>query len=192
MLRKRRLPVLGFVAVFAAVGGTSWAISQDNDRGPEGFVTPTRVLAKGSAPSGLDYSISHLDPGEFGKDSTEALCIMIKTRVAATQGCELAPDEDGLIDGQPFRPSISLLGADRFFTTLAPAGVTSMEVTTVGEGKAASSQSIDAGSVGRLLVVHVGGPVVSSRDPESSRQYDVRLLDADGNTVRRANASDPD
>gem|GEM_PF-3948641 len=86
---------------------------------------------------------------------------------------------------------MSLLGADRFLLAVAPPGVKTMEVGIVGEAKTTSSRSLDVGAAGKLLVVMVGGPPVTSRDPASSRDYNVRLLDADGKTVQEATKSDP-
>ena len=65
-----------------------------------------------------------------------------------------------------------------------------MEVRIDGEEKAAASQSLDAGFAGTVLLVTVGGRTVSSRDPSSSRDYKVGLLDANGGTVRTVAMSD--
>jgi hypothetical protein len=66
-----------------------------------------------------------------------------------------------------------------------------MEVGVVGQGNAATSQSLDAGPAGRLLVAIVGGRKTGSRDPSASRDYEVRLLDANGRSVRAIAMSDP-
>ena len=85
---------------------------------------------------------------------------------------------------------MSQIGAERFFSALAPEGVTAMEVQVKGEPKTAKSLAVDAGSYGRLLVVAVSGRMVSSRDPESVREYEIRLLDAGGAVVHAATMSD--
>jgi photosystem II stability/assembly factor-like uncharacterized protein len=84
-----------------------------------------------------------------------------------------------------------VLGADRFFAAVAAKEVTAMEVGVDGEATTAASRSLDAGSTGTLLLVTVGGQTISSRDPASSRDYEVRFLDADGGTVRKIAMSDP-
>jgi hypothetical protein len=66
-----------------------------------------------------------------------------------------------------------------------------MEVGVVGQAKAATSPSLDAGSAGTLLVATVGGRKTGSRDPSASRDYEVRLLDANGRSVRAMAVSDP-
>jgi len=66
-----------------------------------------------------------------------------------------------------------------------------MEVGVVGQGNAGTSQSLDAGPAGRLLVAIVGGRMTGSRDPSASRDYEVRLLDANGRSVRAVAMSDP-
>lgn len=66
-----------------------------------------------------------------------------------------------------------------------------MEVGVVGQGNAATSRSLDAGSTGRVLLAIVGGRQTGSRDPSASRDYDVRLLDANGRSVRAVAMSDP-
>jgi hypothetical protein len=66
-----------------------------------------------------------------------------------------------------------------------------MEVEVVGQGNAGTSQSLDAGPAGRLLVAIVGGRITGSRDPSASRDYEVRLLDANGRSVRAVAVSDP-
>ena len=66
-----------------------------------------------------------------------------------------------------------------------------MEVAVVGQANAATSRSIDAGPAGTLLVVTVGGRMTGSRDPSASRDYEVRLLDANGRIVREIAVSDP-
>ena len=66
-----------------------------------------------------------------------------------------------------------------------------MKVGVVGQGDAGTSRSFDAGSAGRLLVAIVGGRMTGSRDPSASRDYEVRLLDANGRSVRAVAVSDP-
>lgn len=192
MAAKRRFLGLGLAAAFAVAGGTAWAVAQDDDPGPAGFAPTTGApLAQGDAPSGVGYEVSRVDPADLGVDPTEAFCIEIRTPVAASQGCRLVSDADGRIAGQPWRPGMSLLGSDRFFSTLAPAGVTAMEVSIEGETGARRSQALDAGPHGKLLLAIVGGPPVTSRDPASSRDYEVRLLGANGETVQQATMRDP-
>lgn len=191
MASRRRLLPLGLAAAFAVAGGTAWAMTEGGDSDPVGPAPTTGILAQGTAPSGESYTISGIDPGEVGADPTNVVCIEIKTDSSRTQGCELIPDQLGATPGQPVSPSMSLLGADRFLLAVAPPGVKTMEVGIVGEAKTTSSRSLDVGAAGKLLVVMVGGPPVTSRDPASSRDYNVRLLDADGKTVQEATKSDP-
>ncbi len=66
-----------------------------------------------------------------------------------------------------------------------------MEVGVVGQANAARSRSLDAGSAGRLLLAIVGGRQTGSRDPSASRDYEVRLLDANGRRVSAVAMSDP-
>jgi hypothetical protein len=66
-----------------------------------------------------------------------------------------------------------------------------MEVGVVGQGNAATSRSLDAGPAGTLLVALVGGRETGSRDPSASRGYEVRLLDANGRSVRAVAVGDP-
>jgi hypothetical protein len=66
-----------------------------------------------------------------------------------------------------------------------------MKVGVVGQGDAGTSRSIDAGPAGRVLLAIVGGRTTGSRDPSASRDYEVRLLDANGRTVRAIAVSDP-
>jgi hypothetical protein len=66
-----------------------------------------------------------------------------------------------------------------------------MEVSVKGEPLVARSRSIDAGAAGRVLIVAVGGPTVTSRDPASSRDYAVRLLGPNGERVSEFAMSDP-
>ena len=144
-------------------------------------------MATGTAPSGLAYELSHIDASDVGADPAESFCTQDRTSAAAARGCEY-------VGARPVRPSFSLLGTDRFFSIIAPEGVAAMEVRVEGqvEGQteAARSRSFDAGAAGRLLFVMVGGPMVTSRDPASSQEYEVRLLDADGNTVHELAAGD--
>lgn len=191
MRARRRLLSLGLTAAFAAVAGTAWAVTQADDPDPVGPVPTTAMLEQGETPSGETYTMSRIDPGQLGKDPTEAFCIEIRTSASMTQGCHPVPDGDGEIDGEPLRPSMALLGTDRFFMTIAPNGVTAMEVSIEGGAEETATRSFDARPAGRFLVALVGGPVVTSRDPASSRDYEVRLLDDDGRVVRVIAMSDP-
>lgn len=186
----RRLLVFAMVAAVAAAGGTAWAVSQADNTSD--LPAPTAgIVAQGTAPSGATYTISRIDAQQLGEDPSDAFCFEIATPAASAQGCAPAPDEAGLINGEPQRPSFALLGSDRFFAAIAPIGVESMEVGVVGQAKAATSRSLDAGSAGTLLVATVGGRMTGSRDPSASRDYEVRLLDANGRSVRTLAASDP-
>jgi hypothetical protein len=190
MAGRRRFFSLGLIAALAAVGGTAWAVTQSGDPNP--VKRTSGVLAQGLTAGGDGYTISRIDAGAFGMAPTRAFCTQISTSAAGAQGCHLVPDKDGRVAGQELRIAPTLLGGTRFFTTLAPEGVTAMEVRVKGEAKAAASRSLDAGSAGTLLVAVVEGPIVSSRDPASSRDYEVRLLGADGETVHEVAASDPE
>jgi hypothetical protein len=186
----RRFLVFGLVAAVAAAGGTAWAVTQA-DNAP-GLPAPTAgIVAQGTAPSGAPYTISRIDPQQVGKDPSDAFCFEISTPGPRAQACAPVPDEAGLINGQPQRPSFALLGSDRFFVAVAPRGVDAMKVGVVGQGNAGTSQSLDAGAAGRLLVAIVGGRMTGSRDPSASRDYEVRLLDANGRSVRAVAVSDP-
>jgi hypothetical protein len=185
-----RLLVFGLVAAMAAAGGTAWAVTQTDDA--PGLPAPTAgVVAQGTAPSGATYTISRIDPQRLGMDPSDAFCFEIATSGPGAQGCAPVPDEAGLVNGQPQRPSFALLGSDRFFVAVAPRGVEAMEIRVVGQGNAGTSQSLDAGPAGRLLVAVVGGRMTGSRDPSASRDYEVRLLDAKGRGVRAVAVSDP-
>jgi hypothetical protein len=186
----RRLLVFGLVAAMAAAGGTAWAVSQA-DNAPDLPAPTAGIVAQGTAPSGATYTISRIDAQQVGEDPSNAFCFEIATPAASAQGCAPVPDEAGLINGQPQRPSFALLGSDRFFAAIAPRGVEAMEVGVVGQAKAATSRSLDAGSAGTLLVATVGGRKTGSRDPSASRDYEVRLLDANGRSVRAVAVSDP-
>jgi hypothetical protein len=128
---------------------------------------------------GLDgrvLTVQLLPPAQqVGEDPSNAFCFEIATPAASAQGCAPVPDEARLINGQPQRPSFALLGSDRFFAAIAPRGVEAMEVGVVGQAKAATSRSLEAGSAGTLLVATVGGRKTGSRDPSASRDYEVRL-----------------
>lgn len=192
MAAERRVLVIGLTVAFAVTGGAAWAVAQGGNSEKIGFAPATEQLVRGKAPSGHEYTISRIDPSDVGEDAEGAFCTEVRTSVAAAQHCSRPADEKGQIDGQPLRPSFSLLGTDRFFSILAPKGVTSMEVTVEGDATSpATSEAIDAGPAGKLLVTKVGGPMVTSRDPSSSRDYDVRLLDASGETVLLMSVSDP-
>jgi hypothetical protein len=191
MADRRRLASLGLAAIITAAGGTAWAIAQDGDSQPAaGLSRPTEVLERGTIPDGDSYEVARIDPAERGLSPAESFCTQIRTPAAAAQSCNLVPDADGRIAGQPWRPSLAVLGTSRFFTTLAPEGVTAMEVQVEGEPKARTSRSIDAGPAGELLIVVFGGPMVTSRDPASSLNYEVRLRDAKGETVQQITMSD--
>ena len=186
---------VGLAAVLAAAGGTAWAVTQTEDPGPDrpaiGSVPTTGKVAEGRAPSGREYTIFRIDPAQFKADPMRWFCTEIVTEASSTRGCDPAPDADGRIDGQPLSPSFALLGTDRFFSLIAPEGVTAMEVEIKGQAKATGAQSIDAGPAGTLLLAMVGGPQVTSRDPSSSRDYVVRLLDSNGDAVSEFAMSDP-
>jgi hypothetical protein len=192
---RRRILSVGLAAAFAVAGGTAWAVTQADDPDPDRPTAPpaptSGEVAEGTAPSGGSYTVSRIDPAQFKADPTVWFCTEIVTPASGTQGCHPVPDTDGRIDGQPLRPSFALLGTDRFFSIIAPEGVTAMEVQVKGEVKATAGRSVDGGPAGKLLIAVVGGPQVTSRDPASSREYDVRLLDAHGETVREIAMSDP-
>lgn len=190
MAGRRRLLVFGLVAALAAAGGTAWAVIQTDNASD--LPAPTAgIVAQGTAPSGATYTISRIDAQQFGEDPSNAFCFEIAITVTSAQGCAPVPDEAGLINGQPQRPSFALLGSDRFFAAVAPRGVEAMEVRVVGQANAVTSRSLDAGSAGMLLLATVGGRKTGSRDPSASRDYEVRLLDANGGTVRTVAMSDP-
>jgi hypothetical protein len=189
---------ISLAALFVVAGGSAWALGHDGDPPPGVAPKPTTgELARGTTPSGQSYTLSRIDPVEFGdpyfaKHPTEWFCTTLTTSAGpATQGCSPIPDQEGRFEGKPLEPSYSLLATDRFFTIVAPKDVDAMEVTVDGEAEAIRSRSIDAGSAGKLLIAAVGGPVVGSRDPSSSRDYGVRLLRADGETVSEFVMSDP-
>lgn len=186
----RRFLIFGLVAAVAAVGGTAWAVTRA-DNAP-GLPAPTAgIVAQGTAPSGAPYTISRIDPQQVGKDPSEAFCFEISTPGPRAQACAPVPDEAGRINGQPQRPSFALLGSDRFFVAIAPRGVDAMKVGLVGQGNAGTSRSFDAGPAGRLLLTVVGGRMTGSRDPSASREYEVRLLDANGRSLHVIAVSDP-
>jgi hypothetical protein len=190
MAGRRRLLVFGLVAALAAAGSAAaWAVSQAN-HAPELPAPTAGIVTQGTAPSGASYTISRIDAEDLGEGPWKTFCFEIVTPAASAQGCAPVPDGSGLIDGQPWRPLFAQLGADRFFAAVAPKGVKAMQVRIAGKAKAAASRSLDAGSAGTLLLVTVGGRIVSSRDPSSSRDYEVRLLDENGGTVRTVAMSD--
>lgn len=188
MASRRFLP-LGLAVVFAVVGGTAWAFTAGDDPDTVGPAATSGVLAQGTAPSGNDYVISRIEPAELGMDPTDMFCTEIKTSVSRTQGCELIPDRFG--EAQAVRPSMALLGTDRFITALAPKGAKAMEVAVEGQATTTASRSVDAGAAGQLLVVVVSGPPVTSRDPSTSREYKVRLLGEHGATIHETTKKDP-
>jgi hypothetical protein len=196
MTSRKFILSIGLGVALAAAGGTAWAITEADDPGPPdrpatGTVPTSGKVAGGRAPSGVDYTISRIDAAEFKADPNTWFCTEIVSAAASTRGCDPAPDADGRIDGEPLQPSYALLGTDRFFSMIAPDGVTAMEVQVKGQATTISARPIDAGSVGTLLVAMVGGPQVTSRDPSSSRDYEVRLLDSNGGTVSEFAVSDP-
>ena len=195
MTGRKRILSVGLAAAFAVAGGTAWAVTQADDSGPNRPTTapvPTGgKVAEGTAPSGGSYTVSRVDPAEFKADPTHWFCTEIVTPASGSQGCHPVPDKNGRIDGQPVRPSYALLGTDRFFSLIAPEGVTAMEVRIRGQSKATAARPIDAGPAGKLLVAVVGGPMVTSRDPATSRDYELRLLGPDGGTVQEIAVSDP-
>ena len=174
----------------AVVGGTACGDTQSDDR-PDGPASAAGQVAQGTAPSGAGYTISRVSAPELGQDQSEAFCFEIATPAASARGCAPVPDEKGLIDGQVQRPLFAVLGPDRFFAAVAAKEVTAMEVGVDGKATTAASRSLDAGSSGTLLLVTVGGQTISSRDPSSFLDYEVRFLDADGGTVRKIAMSDP-
>ena len=198
MTGRKRFLSIALAALFVVAGGSAWALAQDGDAPPPVVPKPTTgELARGTTPSGESYTLAGLDPVEFGDPyfadhPTEWFCTALTTSAGAgTQGCSPVPDAEGQFEGKPLKPSYSLLATDRFFSVIAPKNVTAMEVSVNGETEATRSRSIDAGSAGKLLIVAVGGPVVSSRDLSSSRNYEVRLLGANGETVSEFVMSDP-
>jgi hypothetical protein len=198
MVGRTRFLVLALVALFAVAGGSAWAITQEDESPSPVVPTPTTgELARGATASGGSYTLSGIDPVEFGdpyfaEHPTEWFCSSLRTSSGpGTQGCSPVPDAEGRFNGKPLEPSYSLLGTDRFFTMVAPEGVVAMDVAVKGEAKRTSSRSIDAGAAGRLLIVTVGGPTVTSRDPSSSRDYEVRLLGQNGEVIRELALGDP-
>jgi hypothetical protein len=195
MTGRKSILSFGLAAALAAAGGTAWAIAQTDDPGPDrpaaGSVPTSGKVAEGRAPSGTDYTIFRIDPVQFKADPMKWFCTEIVTEASSTRGCDPAPDAEGNFDGRPLKPSFALLGTDRFFSIIAPEGVTAMEVHVRGQSAATTSRSIEAGPGGKLLVALVGGPQVTSRDPSSSRDYEVRLLGSDDTTVSEFAMSDP-
>ena len=170
-------------------GTAAWAVTQADNASD--LPAPTAgIVAQGTAPSGATYTISQIDAQQVGEDPSKAFCFEMSTPAASAQGCAPVPDEAGLINGQPQRPLFALLGSDRFFAAIAPRGVEAMDVRVVGQANAATSRSLDAGSAGTLLLATVGGRKTGSRDPSASRDYEVRLLDAKGRSVRAVAMSD--
>jgi hypothetical protein len=186
-MARRRFLTLGLAAAFAVAGGTAW-VAQGGDSSPGPPPPTSGVIAHGKAPSGAEYEIARIESSAMGHP--DAFCTEISSPAGAARGCDPVPDGDGRINGQPWRPSMSVIGSDRFFTALAPQGVTAMEVQVMGGAKAPTSRTVDAGSFGKFLVVAAPGRMVNSRDPGSSREYEVRLLDVNGGTVQQARMSD--
>jgi hypothetical protein len=195
--RKHLLP-LALASMFVLAGGSAWAVSQGDDAPePAQFKPTTGELVRGTTSSGDDYTLSGIDPVAFGdpyfaQHPSEWFCTALTTSSGpATQGCSPVPDAKGQFEGEPLKPSYSLLGANRFFWIIAPGGVAAMEVTVKGETESTRARSIDAGAAGKLLLAAVGGPLVTSRDPSSSRDYTVRLLDPGGGVVNEFTMTDP-
>lgn len=189
---KSTAAVLGLVAAIAVAASATWAIAQDNAK-PSWPVPTSDVLAKGLTPSQHTYEITKIEADSVGADPSDAFCFQIRTmdgdaQVGRTQGCNLAAHA---LDGREMRPSYTVLATDRFITLLAPAGVETMEVSIKGDPRVAvTSEGIPTGETGKLLVVMVGGPMVTSRDPKSFQEYEVRLLDAKGNVVHTMETGD--
>jgi hypothetical protein len=159
---------------------------------PDASAPGVGVVEQGIAPSGVTYTVTAIDPDSRGQKSGEAFCFEIATTNGNARSCAPGPDADGLINGQPPRPSFALVGPDRFFAAIAPKGVRRMRIKPDGEAKVAvTSRSIDAGVVGTLMFAVVGGRPVSSRDPSSSRDYQVELIDDQNGLVRTVVVSDP-
>jgi hypothetical protein len=131
-----------------------------------------------------------VDAAEFEVNAADWICAKVVTSAGQAEGCHPVPDETGRFEGQPLRPSFTLLGSDRFFRIVAPNGVTGMEVRVKGAVEATEARSIDAGSGRKLLVAVLGGPPVTSNDPTSSRDYEVRLIGRNGESVREFVMSD--
>jgi hypothetical protein len=186
----RCLLAFGLVAAVGAAVGTTWGVTQA-DNTPDLPAPTAGIVAQATAPSGASYTISRIDAQRVGEDPSDAFCFEIATPDASGQACAPVPDEAGRINGQPQRPSFALLGSDRFLAAIAPRGVDAMDVRVVGQANAATSRSLDAGPAGTLLVATVGGRMTGSRDPSASRDYEVRLLDANGRSVRAIAMSDP-
>jgi len=194
MTRRNRILPLLLAGTFAVAGGTAWAVTQADDSAPDRPTTPpvpTGKVAAGTAPSGDTYTVSRLDPAQFKADPATWFCREIVTQAASSSACDPVADKNLEIDGQPLKPSFSLLGTNRFLTMLAPDRVASMELQVTGEDKTVTAKSVDAGALGTLFVAVVGGPQVTSRDPSTSRHYAVRLLGSDGQTLREITMSDP-
>ena len=192
MTKARRVAISGLVVATGALGGSCGGNALSDAPPPDAPRQAVGVVEQGIAPSGVTYTVTAIDPEGFGQKSGEAFCFEIATTNAKARSCAPAPDEDGLINGQPPRPSFALLGPDRFFAAIAPKAVRTMRIKPDGEvGEAATSRSIDAGVVGTLMFAVVGGRPVSSRDPSSSRDYQVELIDDQDRVVRTVVVSDP-
>jgi|SRR5215208_2454167 len=191
MTKARAVAMSGLVAATGALGGACGGNALSDAPPPDAPRQAVGVVEQGIAPSGVTYTVTAIDPESLGQKSGEAFCFEIATTNAKARSCAPAPDEDGLINGQPPRPSFALLGPDRFFAGIAPKGVRTMRIKPDGEGAAATSRSIDAGVVGTLMFTVVGGRPVSSRDPSSSRDYQVELIDDQNRIVRTVVVSDP-
>jgi hypothetical protein len=192
MTKARAVAISGLVVATGALGGACGGEATSDAPPPDASRQAVAVVEQGIAPSGVTYTVTAIDPEGRGQKSGEAFCFEIATTNGEARICTPAPDEDGLINGQPPRPSFALLGPDRFFAAIAPKGVRTMRIKPDGEvGAAATSRSIDAGVVGTLMFTVVGGPPVSSRDPSSSRDYQVELIDDQNRIVRTVVVSDP-
>jgi hypothetical protein len=192
MTKARAVAISGLVVATGALGGACGGKALSDAPPPDAPRQAVGVVKQGIAPSGVTYTVTAIDPESRGQKSGEAFCFEIATTNAKARICAPAPDEDGLINGQPPRPSFALLGPDRFFAAIPPKGVRTMRIKPDGEAEgAATSRSIDAGLVGTLMFAVVGGRPVSSRDPSSSRDYQVELIDDQNKIVRTVVVSDP-
>jgi hypothetical protein len=175
----RLLTLAAVSVVLLAVAAVAVALSEDDGQVPSQIPAPaTKVLMEGTAPSGHGYKIVEID-ADAG--STQ-FCYEISTKVSAAQTCGPIPDDQGRVDGRPVPPTRIVLGADRFFTLVAPEKIADMRITTPGSEEASpASRSVGLPGGGRLLVSMLGGSLVSSDRPEPPRA--VELLDSDGHVV---------
>lgn len=178
MNRLRITLIIAVSAAFLGVAGVALALVKDDDESlPEVPAPVVGVLAEGIAPSGSPYTVSQVD----GKAGSTMFCYEISTKVASAQGCQPVPDADGQYEGRPVKSGRTLLGTDRFISTLAADDVETMRVTTTGSDTV-TARSIDVDGVGRLLIAPIGGPPVTSDTPDADRT--VQFLDSEGHVVR--------